>query len=104
LDCLQYAHEQGCAWDEDTFSRAARGGHLNCVRYAHEQGCPWDGDTCSEAARGFMLVKAEDPLPGTKRKHSDASSSHLAVVQIGDGTGAGTGERSRLSSASSDSV
>jgi hypothetical protein len=50
LDCLKYAHENGCFWDEVTCHCAARSGHLECLRYAHENGCEWDKDTCSGAA------------------------------------------------------
>jgi hypothetical protein len=25
---------------------AAKNGHLECLKYAHEQGCPWDKNTC----------------------------------------------------------
>mgnify|MGYP001598206709 CR=1 FL=1 len=46
LDCLKYAHENGCEWDKDTCLYAARNGHLNCLKYAHENGCEWDEDTC----------------------------------------------------------
>ena len=42
LDCLKYAHENGCPWDEDTCTNAAENGHLDCLIYAHENGCPWD--------------------------------------------------------------
>jgi len=49
LDCLRYAHENGCAWDENTCAVAADG-HLDCLRYAHENGCAWDKDTCENAA------------------------------------------------------
>ena len=38
LECLKYAHEKGCPWDEETCSKAAYNGHLD----AHENGCPWD--------------------------------------------------------------
>ena len=47
LECLKYAHEQGCELDADTCKAAARRGHLDCLKYAHEQGCEWDADTCS---------------------------------------------------------
>ena len=47
---LKYAHENGCPWDEDTCSEAAKGGHLKVLKYAHENGCPWDEWTCSGAA------------------------------------------------------
>ena len=42
LECLKYAHENGCPWDEVTCSEAAENGHLECLKYAHENGCPWD--------------------------------------------------------------
>ena len=50
LDCLRYAHEQGCTWDKNTCYRAAENGHLDCLRYAHKNGCPWDKETCEYAA------------------------------------------------------
>ena len=28
---------------------AAKNGHLECLKYAHENGCPWDEDTCYHA-------------------------------------------------------
>ena len=52
---LKYAHENGCPWDEDTCSEAAKGGHLKVLKYAHENGCPWDEWTCSGAAGGGHL-------------------------------------------------
>ena len=66
LDCLKYAHENGCPWDEGTCSYAAEYGHLDCLKYAHENGCPWnediffdiyedESDTCSLAAGGGHL-------------------------------------------------
>ena len=45
LDCLKYAHENGCQWDAGTCSRAAEWGHLDCLQYAHENGCEWDFST-----------------------------------------------------------
>ena len=50
LDCLKYAHEQGCPWDCVTTINAAENGHLDCLMYAHEQGCPWDVDATANAA------------------------------------------------------
>ncbi len=46
LDCLRYAHENGCPWDETTCRYAAQYGHLDILRYAHENGCPWNESTC----------------------------------------------------------
>ena len=57
LECLQYAHENGCPWDEWTCSKAAENGHFECLKYAHENGCPWNEGTCSFAAlRGHPSV------------------------------------------------
>ena len=50
LDVLKYAHENGCPWDEETCYWAARKGHLDVLKYAHEHGCPWDEETCFMAA------------------------------------------------------
>ncbi|OUS49596.1 hypothetical protein BE221DRAFT_188896 [Ostreococcus tauri] len=50
LACLKYAHEHGCAWDEETCKRAAEYGQLACLKYAHEHGCAWDEETCKRAA------------------------------------------------------
>lgn len=55
LECLKYAHENGCPWDIFTCADAAHGGHMQCLKYAHEQGCPWDADTCSMATLGGHL-------------------------------------------------
>jgi hypothetical protein len=36
LDCLKYAHENGCEWDEDTCARgAANNEHLKCIKYIY---------------------------------------------------------------------
>ncbi|AGO84450.1 Ankyrin repeat domain containing protein [Pandoravirus salinus] len=51
LDCLRYAHENGCRWDDVICTEAAAGGHVDALRYAHENGCPWDENTCANAAK-----------------------------------------------------
>ncbi len=55
LECLKYAYENGCSWDKETYSSAARRGSLECLKYAHENGCPWDENTCSCAAENGHL-------------------------------------------------
>ena len=55
LELLQFLHENGCPWDEETCTRAAQYGHLECLKYAHENGCPWHEDTCAYAtSRGHL--------------------------------------------------
>ncbi|KAK3277324.1 hypothetical protein CYMTET_14648 [Cymbomonas tetramitiformis] len=56
LDCLRYAHENGCPWDVSVCSGAAFGGHLECLRYAHDHGCPWNVATCVAAAKPLEEV------------------------------------------------
>ena len=34
--------KNGCPWSEETCFEAALNGHLECLKYAHENGCPWD--------------------------------------------------------------
>ena len=55
MDCLKYAHENGCPWNTSTCSFAANNGHLECLKYAHERGCPWDVWTCAHAASNGQL-------------------------------------------------
>jgi hypothetical protein len=45
LECLRYAHENGCPWNEHTCRYAAKYGYLECLRYAHEHGCHWGKHT-----------------------------------------------------------
>ena len=51
LELLQFLHENGCPWYEETCSEAAYNGHLECLKYAHENRCPWCEETCLEAAK-----------------------------------------------------
>ena len=50
LECLKYARENGCDWNEETCDDAALNGHLECLKYAREHGCPWNEETCTHAA------------------------------------------------------
>ena len=56
LECLQFAHANGCPWDEYTCACAALGGQLACLKYLHANGCPWDQRTCANAARRGNLT------------------------------------------------
>ncbi len=59
LALLQWTRRQGCPWDADTCSMAARGGHLALLQWVSDNGCPWDAGTCSQAARGGHLSSAK---------------------------------------------
>ena len=41
LQCVRYAHENGCPWHVNTTSYIATHGNFALLRYAHEHGCPW---------------------------------------------------------------
>ena len=45
LECLRYAHEHGCIWDDKTFAGAASNNHLNCLECCHQNNCPWNSTT-----------------------------------------------------------
>jgi hypothetical protein len=50
VDCMQYIHEQGCAWSSETCDAAARHGHVECLQYAHQHGAPWTSKTTNITA------------------------------------------------------
>lgn len=60
LDCLKYAHENGCSWDERTCSSAAKDGHSDCLKYEHLNSCPWNKYTC------IFATDAEHGLRGRR--------------------------------------
>ncbi len=62
LNILQWAHRNGCAWDELTCARAAQSGNLEVLRWTHENGCHWDELTCLRAAE-----KAQEKSPESIR-------------------------------------
>lgn len=40
LECLRWAHENGCPWNDQTTTQAKLNGHLECFQYAVRHGCP----------------------------------------------------------------
>jgi hypothetical protein len=46
LECLKYAHENGCPWDTKIYYFAVCCRHMDCLKYACENDCPhnsWSG-------------------------------------------------------------
>jgi hypothetical protein len=89
LNCMVYAHENGCSWNEDTCSYAALNGHLDCLEYAHENGCPWDEWTCSEAALGghldCLIFAHKNGCPWDKYTRDNAAvKGHWSCVAYAD--------------------
>ena len=41
LECLKYAHKNGCFLAEHVCDFAAEKGHLELLKYMHENGCEW---------------------------------------------------------------
>ncbi len=54
LDCLKYAHENGCKWDKWTWYEAARKGQLECLKYALENGAIF-------APEPHLMARIRDP-------------------------------------------
>ena len=85
LECLKYAHENGCEWRLETCFNAVMNGHFECLkyevlpstspapsllsplpslplpfhsfffRYANENGCEWSVEICNTAAHKGRL-------------------------------------------------
>ena len=73
-------HENGCPWDEDTCSDAARHGHLPVLQYSHENGCPWDEFTCLFAAKykrwDCLQYLVDNKCPGWE-EYAENYAEHL---------------------------
>ena len=52
IECLRYAHENGCPWDEQTCSDAVSNGHMDCAQYARDNGCPISRE-CADAIKRY---------------------------------------------------
>ena len=40
IHVLKWAREHGCAWDESTFSAAAKSGNIKLLQWLYDQNCP----------------------------------------------------------------
>lgn len=47
---LQWAQENGCAWDVRACNAAAAAGHLETLQWLRQHDCPWGSSTCASAA------------------------------------------------------
>ena len=55
-----------CPWD--VWTCFAQNGHLECLKYAHENGCPWDEITChyaDEWSPRVFEIRARNGCPGS---------------------------------------
>jgi hypothetical protein len=86
LNCLKYAHNNGCKWNSNACASAALNGHFFCLKYAHENGCSWDEYTCSYAAKNGHLEggrRAKGLSFSGESGRSDLHSSSLYHAQGG---------------------
>jgi hypothetical protein len=49
---LQWAHANGCPWDERTCTYGARRGQLEVLQWAHANGCP-----CHVNTREYAVMR-----------------------------------------------
>ena len=88
LDCLKYAHENGCPWDKHTTSFAARTGQLECLKYVHEKGCPWHKDTIAEATKQGHLdcfkYSLENECPWDEQTTLTNLEKHASKIDLDD--------------------
>ena len=80
LEVLQWAHANGCPWNEETCSWAAWGGHFEVLQWARANGAPWDADTCYWAAGGEHLEMLQwlraNGCPWNERTCKEAEDKH----------------------------
>ena len=48
---IQWMRLNGCQWNTNICKYLALNGHLDCLSYAHENGCPWNRVDCLQKAR-----------------------------------------------------
>jgi hypothetical protein len=63
---LQWAHQNGCEWNEETCQYAAKKGHLEVLSWAHENGCPWNLWTWTYAASQCRPYLREHGCPSAR--------------------------------------
>jgi hypothetical protein len=63
LALLQWAHANGCPWDQWVCARAALGGHLAVLQWARANGCPWDKWTCAASPKKISSPKGQGAAP-----------------------------------------
>lgn len=59
LEILEWAHKNGCQWNEMTCAYAAYGGNIDILKWLRMNDCPWNEITCAKAALGgnFDILK-----------------------------------------------
>ena len=50
---LQWAHENGCPWDENTCVSAAKKGNLDILKWARLAGAPWNRRAVKISAESY---------------------------------------------------
>ncbi|CAN0577921.1 unnamed protein product, partial [Ectocarpus sp. 12 AP-2014] len=55
---LQWLREEGCPWNSDTCTKAAKYGQLTVLIWALANGCTWDGELSDVADRhGYGYIR-----------------------------------------------
>lgn len=57
LKALEYAHEHGAIWDDNTSSMAAMKGHVDCLQYVHQHGCKIPANILLKSASSMECIE-----------------------------------------------
>ena len=82
LDLLVEARVLGYPWNAYTCEFAASNGHLECLKYAHEHGCPWDEGTFEDSVCAMSNGNMEVILFLIEREHPDTQSLRLTWEKV----------------------
>ena len=80
LECLKYAHENGCHWTYFTCIKAVSNRHFNCFKYAHENGCPGSARLLCNLPPAYSRVKKERQKRETKRERQKKERQKLLPI------------------------
>jgi hypothetical protein len=80
LNCLIFAREKNCPWDNLTAKLAVENGHLDCFQYAVENGCPWEKEKCLKIAKKKKRTLIVSFIENFKEKTiKDQSADNLKI-------------------------
>jgi len=61
-------------------------GHLDCLKYAHENGCPGNYEICKYAANKGLFDYKEFAIENGRLSHETAREEHLACIKYIEGS------------------
>ena len=88
LDCLKYAHKNGCPLYKSLITLLIPYGHLDCIKYARENGCSWGTRTTSIASEyghiDSLKYAIENGCPFNQQIMLSNLDKHASKIDLDD--------------------